>query len=73
MKKLITMIIAIAMVVTAAVPTFAAESAAPTAKPAKVQELKVEKNGYKSLKLSWKPQRAIRFIGLKPERAAASL
>ncbi len=55
MKKLVTMLITASLVFTMAVPTFAAESAAPTAKPAKVQELKVEKNGYKSLKLSWKP------------------
>ena len=55
MKKLVTMLITVSLVFTMAVPTFAAESAAPTAKPAKVQELKVEKNGYKSLKLSWRP------------------
>ena len=59
MKKLIAMLLTAALIVTMAMPAFADESYA-AANPAKVQELKVLelkvlKNGYKSLKLSWKP------------------
>lgn len=54
MKKLIAMLLTAALIVTMAMPAFADESNA-AAKPAKVQELKVLKNGYKSLKLSWQP------------------
>ena len=54
MKKLIAMLLTAALIVTMAMPAFADESNA-AAKLAKVQELKVLKNGYKSLKLSWKP------------------
>ncbi len=56
MKKLVTMIITAAMILTA-VPAFAGDDGAVTAaatKPGKVQELKVLKNGYKSLKVTWK-------------------
>ncbi|MCI9640448.1 fibronectin type III domain-containing protein [Ihubacter sp. mB4P-1] len=55
MKKLITLLITLTMVLTMAVPAFAAEMTAKIAKPAKVQELNVFKNGYQSLKVSWKP------------------
>lgn len=56
MKKLMTMIITTAMILTMAVPAFAddADGAVVTVKPTKVQELKVLKNGYKSLKVTWK-------------------
>lgn len=56
MKKLMTILITITMIVTIAVPAFAADNgeASVAAKPGKVLELKVLKNGYKSLKVTWK-------------------
>lgn len=54
MKKLLTMLLTAALLLTMAVPAFAAEQPAPTAeKPAQVEQLQVKKNGYNSLKLSW--------------------
>lgn len=55
MKKLITIFITTAMILTMAMPVFADDGAVSTAaaKPTKVQNLKVLKNGYKSLKLTW--------------------
>lgn len=54
MKKLVTILITIAMIFTMAVPAFADTATATPTKPTKVQELKVLKNGYKSLKVTWK-------------------
>lgn len=54
MKKLITALITIAMIITMAVPAFADDAGTAATKPGKVQELKVLKNGYKSLKVTWK-------------------
>ena len=55
MKKLVTILITAAMILTMAVPAFADDAGTvATVKPAKVQELKVLKNGYKSLKVTWK-------------------
>lgn len=51
MKKLIVVVIAITLLISTAVPV-AADYAA-VEKPPAVQELKVMKNGYKSLKLTW--------------------
>lgn len=57
MKKLIAMLITIAMVMTMAVPAFADDTTAgadtAVIKPAKVENIKVSKNSYKSLKITW--------------------
>lgn len=54
MKKLITALITAAMILTMAVPAFADDAGtAATTKPGKVQELKILKNGYRSLKVTW--------------------
>lgn len=56
MKKAITVIVGIAMLLTMTVPAFADgyDAVVALAKPTKVQELKVLKNGYRSLKVTWK-------------------
>lgn len=57
MKKIVTLLITVAMILTMAVPAFADDVAgAPVAKPAKVQEVKVLKNGYNSLKVTWEQE-----------------
>lgn len=53
MKKLVTFIIAITLIGSITIPASAAD-VETVGKPAVVQELKVLKNGYKSLKLNWK-------------------
>lgn len=56
MRKVVTIFITVAMLLTMAVPAFADDAAATAVKkPVKVQELKVLKNGYNSLKLTWAP------------------
>ena len=65
-KKLIAVALSAAMMLTMATPTFAAEipsaedvttlvtETVKVTKPSKVQDVKVLKNGYKSLKVTWK-------------------
>ncbi len=54
MKKLMTIILTLAMVFTMTMPAFAAETdSAASIKPAKVENIKVSKNSYKSLKITW--------------------
>ncbi len=57
MKKIITLLITLTMVLTMAVPVFADDTTASAdttvIKPAKVENIKVSKNSYKSLKITW--------------------
>lgn len=55
MRKMITAMVSILLILIMTVPIFAdnADITASLARPGKVQELKVLKNGYRSLKLTW--------------------
>ncbi|MEG2012232.1 MAG: hypothetical protein RR063_03420, partial [Anaerovoracaceae bacterium] len=53
MKKIITLVITIAMVFTMTVPAFADEVATSQTKPNKVQNLTVNKYNYNTLRLTW--------------------
>lgn len=54
MKRILTILVSLSMILAMAVPAFADTAPAAATKPAKIQELKVLKNGYRSLKITWK-------------------